>query len=281
MVAAGTTQECLTRPAAVDGEAARSASVVAAAARPCDDRGMPSVAYINRRIAEAHVGATVARAAPDAVLWAPWLRDGQGILNADPSVPNLLLVQCSTAEYRNAGPSNRVSRTVLRQYVESPVLTPWKDHLRFVLAGPDADNGERPWPFNLGGDCSGLYSIGVDDLADVVAAQGRGTINTPTLLELAKSTSPRTGAAVVQPFEAELASWPRGLLPLPPDPIELRRVEWAERMFVLQRPTPLGIAFVGRREGQPSAPHGDANRQDQGSFRTCTPRSAQQDFARR
>jgi hypothetical protein len=227
--------------------------VGATAARACDDRGVPSVAYINRRIAEAHVGATVARAAPDAVLWAPWLRDGLGILNADPSLPNLLLVQCSTAEYRNTGPSNRVSRTVLRQYVENPVLTPWKDRVRFVLAGPEADHGERPWPFNLGGESSGLHLIGVDDLADVVAAQGRGTINTPTLLELTESTSPRTGAAVVQPFEAELASWPRGLLPLAPEPIEVRRVERAERVFVLQRPTPLGIAFVARRAGHPSA----------------------------
>ena len=96
---------------------------------------MAAVAYINRRMVEAHVGATVARTAPDAVLWAPWLRDGQGIVNADPAAANLLLVQCSTAEYRTTGPSNRVSRRALRQYLDNAYLAPWKDRVRFRRSG--------------------------------------------------------------------------------------------------------------------------------------------------
>lgn len=215
-------------------------------AAPCDDLGIATVAYINRRIIEAHVGATVARAAPDAVLWAPWLRDGQGILNADPGVTNLLLVQCSTAEYRMAGPSNRVSRAVLWQYVDNPSLAPWKDRVRFVLAGPEADHGDRPWPFNLGHARSGLYSIGVDDLADAVSAQGRGTINTPTLVTLTETNSPRTGQPMALPFETELRTWPRGALPSPPEPGDVRPVDFWGRTFYLQRPTPLGIAFAER-----------------------------------
>lgn len=190
------------------------------------------------------------RFAPDAVLWAPWFRRDLGFVNADLADDNLLLLQCSPAEYRLAGPSTRVPRQLITDYCRSPELAVWRAQTRFVLVGPEADGDDGPWPFNLPSDRSGLYTIGVEDLDEIVRTQDRGTINVQTLLALKEVCSPTVpDRPIVCPLEHELTQWPRAAWPRHRDPNERLaiRPHPYPGIFWMHAPSPIGLAFISDR----------------------------------
>jgi hypothetical protein len=189
-----------------------------------------------KRLCEALVGVAVQRTVPDAKLWAPTFHQRNGFGPPEPDSLSSLVLQCSPAEMRNAGPSTRVSRAQLAAYRDELTLAPWSGQVRFVLAG-------------LGpGQVPSLYVVSLHDLAHVVDRQKRGTINNETLTELMGTPSRYGYGATARPLEEELIGWIAGqpsadvAVTLPqtdPDAnwINKRSYPW----FV--RPSPIAVSF--------------------------------------
>jgi hypothetical protein len=137
-----------------------------------------------KRLVDAWLGALVARTLPDAVLWASTYRDADGI-GIDVR-PELLLLQCSPADTRDAGPSTRVNRATLSVYAHGEHLWAWGRQAQFVLVGAIPTSGARP---TAGPE---LWCIAACDLAEVVESRGRGTIDAVTLENLVSSGHARS-----------------------------------------------------------------------------------------
>jgi hypothetical protein len=185
------------------------------------------------------VGAAVKSVSPEASLWASTYRarDGVGVAAG----PGLFLLQCSPAEDRVRGISTKVSRTMLAAYLEDPNLAAWGKRALFVLLGhsaatPSAETLPEPL----------LWTVPAADLAQIVDSQGRGTINSETLLDLVDA-----GLAV------EIHSFVRWAIhrwDLDTGRVSSQipdrdgRSYWAPYGFGLNRPTPLGLAVGGLTE---------------------------------
>lgn len=211
-----------------------------------------------KRLCEALVGAAVQRTVPSAVLWPPpTFRPHDGFGPLQPALQHSLLFQCSPAEIRVAGPSTRVSRAQLDAYRELPRLGVWRRRVRFVLPGIDADCLGMPLSDYLLPMRFRLYVVGVDDLADVVDRQQRGTINANTLEELTTCLSEHVPGARARPLEEELTAWKVARC----DPEELiieaipdHQPAWTRLGFNwLTAPSPIAVALV------PPFPSGDTS----------------------
>jgi hypothetical protein len=128
---------------------------------------------------------------------------------------------------------------MLEAYLENANLASWGRRALFVLLG-DADDAsevksQAPW----------LWTVAAVDLAQVVDAQGRGTINAHTLdslvdAGLALDLATRIGTINLQ--DADDGSQRRSAAP------QMRTDFWFAYRFGLNRPTPLGVAVDGRNK---------------------------------
>ena len=187
--------------------------------------------WIPKRLVEAWVGALVKTRAPEALLWASTYRttDGMGLAPQRDSI----LLQCSPAEDRMRGISTRVSRAMLRTYLDDQNLALWGYQTWFVLVGSEDDGSSDPSaPF--------LWGVPPIELAEVVDKQGRGTISAATLDGLAEAgAAVELGTLLQQKLPHESAL--RGSAPRTAHRAE--SIAWGGFIFGLNKPTPLGVAF--------------------------------------
>jgi hypothetical protein len=145
---------------------------------------------IAKRLCEAWLGATLQRALPAARMWSPRPRL---IDEPDPitGAPSSLLLQCSWAEYRQHGPSTRVSRRQVYSYLEAVAAGLDADKVRFVLVDiPRADVNS-----------TALCTISLQDLHKLIDQRQRGTIDARTLRALNGEPSLGGGSCVIEPLE--------------------------------------------------------------------------------
>lgn len=207
------------------------------------------VATLPKRLCEALVGAAAQRTLPRATLWAPTFHPRDGFGERRQELLGSLLLQCSPAYLRVSGPSTRVSRAQLAAYRDRRTLAPWKHQVRFVLAGAEAAGAQPPWTYETPTDRSGLYVIGVDDLAVLVDRQQRGTISADTLAELSMTPSAHVPGLCVRPLEDDLRAGvarhldARRVEAL--DPVVEHGAEWPYGRFIWWRfgPSPIAVSF--------------------------------------
>jgi hypothetical protein len=148
---------------------------------------------IAKRLCEAWLGAVLQRVSPEARIWSPRPRR---VDEPDPitGTPSCLLLQCSWAEYRQHGPSTRISRRQVYSYLDAISAGVSASKVRFVLVDmPETDIGS-----------AALYTISLQDLLQLVNQRGRGTVDARTLRTLLKQPSFAGQGYMIEPLERTL-----------------------------------------------------------------------------